>query len=249
MRYKLVNHPYLVIDFSDFEAKIPSVFVDHIISFLIKKIPNLNKFEPSGNKTILFLDFEGSFSWGGLYVLGYEDGWYVNSINEISSDMFDCYKELLKLPDEEWTDGLTLGEKDCKKFVLLGFTLCFSIEYYDKNVSLEENKVKEEKINNGTFYSNYSYLDRKPQMIGHGLIGYYVPLWKKWWPKYNMWVIQSHYDLVSCLKYRDPLSDFVKAELIYFSFCFRVFSFLFLVFIFLFYLFLSKVLGYIILYI
>jgi hypothetical protein len=102
MRYKLVNHPFLVMDFSDFKAKTPNVFADHILSFLHNKIPNLDKFEPSANKTILFLNLDFCYeSFGYTYVLGTEDGECVDCIKEISSDMFDIYQDLLKVPEKE----------------------------------------------------------------------------------------------------------------------------------------------------
>jgi orotate phosphoribosyltransferase-like protein len=54
--------------------------------------------------------------------------------------------------------------------------LCSSLEYFSKNVFLEKNKVREENKKKGIFYSNFSYLHKKREMIGDGLIGFYVPL-------------------------------------------------------------------------
>ncbi len=106
-------------------------------------------------------------------MVGDEEYWDVSP--EISNDMTELYWDLLKTDEKEWKEPwFGKKDKDCKKFLLLRFMLCPALEYYDEDVYSMENNVNE------TFYD-------KPEYLMNGLIGYNVPLWKKWWRKYKKW--------------------------------------------------------------
>jgi hypothetical protein len=95
MKYKIMNHPYTVIDFSGFEHKDPGIFAEHLVDLIYKKIPAHLQLGCSEN--ILFLDIQGIYCFNQFYILDEE----VEIKNDVSMDMLEVSEDLLQLEEED----------------------------------------------------------------------------------------------------------------------------------------------------
>jgi len=99
MKYKLINHPYKVIDFSNFEDKDPFVFADHMLNLINENIRSTSYSDQNSiKKNLLFVDIvSGECPFGECYAL--EEKLEVDK--DIYYDMLDFHHDLLELSDDD----------------------------------------------------------------------------------------------------------------------------------------------------